>query len=164
MKKRDGYFQLTTPPKFGKLGILPALNKTKIKKVMIKFGKYAGADGQSELTEVGTLKEVIGKKGKLGFIRKNFNDPTKRVALLLTRANGDTAIVSCSKQVSEAIRKHEIKLAQLLGFKVIENKDEVAFVAMPASGAIQSCDVDSIKVEEVAETEGNFLPEELVAL
>lgn len=164
MKGRDGYFQLTTPPKFGKLGILPALNKNEKQKVMIKFGKYEGANGQVELTEVGTLKEVIGSKGKLAFIRKNFNDPAKRIALLLTNKAGETAVVSCSKQVSEAIRKQEIKLSQLLGFKVIENKDGVHFVAMPATGAIQSFDVDSIKVEEVANAEGQFLPEELVAL
>lgn len=127
---------------------------------MVKFGVYE-REGAT-LNDLGTLRSVIGKKGKLAFIRKNFNDATKRVALILTNAAGQTATVSCSEQLSKLIRTKQVKVAQLLELSVVENEEGVAFVSMPATGALQEFAVDSIKGEEF-ESKAEFLPEELIA-
>ena len=128
----------------------------------IEFKKFA-RDENSTLNDLGTVAAIAGKGGKVGFIRKNYNDATKRIALLITNKKGDSAVVACSEQVSKQVREGKIKLAQLLGLSVVENEAGHNFVSMPATGAIQSFDVDKIKVAAVEEVEADFLPEELIA-
>ena len=126
----------------------------------IKFEMYQGTTG--ELTELGTVKALAGKKGKLSFIRKNFNDATKRVAVVLTNAKGESAMVTCSKQVSDALRNKQMNIAQLVGCTVLENEDGVSFISMPSTGGLQTFDTDTIKVTATP-VSSEFLPEELVA-
>ena len=76
--------------------------------------------------------------------------------------SGQTATVSCSEQLSKLIRTKQVKVAQLLELSVVENEEGVAFVSMPATGALQEFAVDSIKGEEF-ESKAEFLPEELIA-
>lgn len=121
---------------------------------------YQGTTG--ELTELGTVKALAGKKGKLSFIRKNFNDATKRVAVVLTNAKGESAMVTCSKQVSDALRNKQMNIAQLVGCTVLENEDGVSFISMPSTGGLQTFDTDTIKVTATP-VSSEFLPEELVA-
>jgi hypothetical protein len=131
---------------------------------MVKFGKFEST--ASELTDLGTVKSVVGKGGKIALIRKNYNNPEKRVVVLMTNKKGDTAIVSCSKQVSDALRAKKLKIDQLVGLNVVESEvdGEVRqFISMPATGAIQSFDLDKIEAAEVATEEGSFLPQELIA-
>lgn len=131
---------------------------------MVKFGKFEST--ASELTDLGTVKSVVGKGGKIALIRKNYNNPEKRVVVLMTNKKGDTAIVSCSKQVSDALRAKKLKIDQLVGLNVVESEvdGEVRqFISMPATGAIQSFDLDKIEATEVATEEGSFLPQELIA-
>ena len=117
----------------------------------------------SELTDNGTIAELVGKNGSISFIRKNLNDPNKRVALLLTDSKGNSGIVSCSEQVSKAIRNKELSVHQLAGFTLLENENGVTFVSMPATGAIQTISMKDIKVVAYDRSE-EFLPEELIAL
>ena len=127
---------------------------------MIEFKKYEGAN--STLEDLGTVKELAGKKGKIALIRKNFNNPEKRVVVVLTNAKDESAVISCSKQVSDALRKKEMTIAQLVGLNVVQNEEGVAFISMPATGGLQEFSLDTVKtapVEHVAE----FLPAELVA-
>lgn len=121
---------------------------------------YQGTTG--ELTELGTVKALAGKKGKISFIRKNFNDATKRVAVVLTNAKGESALISCSKQVSDALRSKQMTIAQLAGLTVLENEDGVSFISMPGTGGLQTFEADAIKAS-VTEVSNEFLPEELVA-
>ena len=127
---------------------------------MVKFGKFERND--AGLEDLGTLKTVVGKGGKIGLIRKNYNDKSKRLALVLTNKAGDTAIVSCSQQVSDAFRASKLTIAQLAGLNVLENAEGVAFVSMPATGAIQEFNIDKITVAAV-ENVAEFLPEETIA-
>lgn len=129
---------------------------------MLKFETYAGND-TSNLTELGTLANAVGKNGTISFIRKNFNDATKRVALLLKNAKGESCIVTCSQQVSNALRAKELTISQLAGLGVLENENGVAFVSMPAGGGLQTFNVKDLKPKTV-ELSANFLPEELIAL
>lgn len=117
----------------------------------------------AELTDNGTIANLIGKNGSISFIRKNLNDPNKRVALLLTDSKGNSGIVSCSEQVSKAIRNKEMSIHQLAGLSLLENENGVTFVAMPATGAIQTISMKDINVVSYERNE-EFLPEELVAL
>jgi hypothetical protein len=126
----------------------------------VKFEMYQGTT--AELTELGTVKEIAGKKGKISFIRKNFNDATKRVAVVLTNANGESALISCSKQVSDALRSKQMNIAQLASCKVLENEDGINFISMPGTGGLRSIELDGVRLE-VVEVSNEFLPEELIA-
>lgn len=127
----------------------------------VEFKKYEGSD--STLNELGTVKSVVGKGGKLALIRKNFADPNKRVAVLLTNKAGNSAVIACSKQVSDALRAKKMTIAHLVGLNIVENDEGHNFISMPAAGAIQSFDVDKVKEAQVATEEATFLPEELIA-
>lgn len=126
----------------------------------LEFKKYEG--GPSTLTDLGTVKSIAGKGGKIAFIRNNFNNPDKRVALLITNADGNSAVLACSQQVSDALRNKQMNIAQLANLSVLENEEGINFIAMPATGGLQEFSVDAITtVATEATTE--FLPEELIA-
>jgi len=130
----------------------------------IEWKKYAGSE--NTLEEVGTVKELAGKGGKIALIRKNYNDATKRVAVVVSKKDGTSAIISCSKQVSQQLRKKHMNIAQLAGLTVVEGKnaegEETYFVAMPATGGLQEFAVDGLKASAL-EVKTEFLPEELIA-
>jgi len=125
------------------------------------FKLQAYARQSAELTDNGTIANLIGKNGSIAFIRKNLNDPNKRVALLLTDSKGNSGIVSCSEQVSKAIRSKEMNVHQLAGLSLLENENGVTFVSMPSTGAIQTIAMKDIKVVAYERSE-EFLPEELL--
>lgn len=126
----------------------------------INFKMYESTQG--ELTDLGTVKSIAGKKGKISFIRKNFNDVSKRVAVVLTNAKGESELITCSAQVSAALRGKQMTIAQLAGCKVLENEDGVNFISMPGTGGLQSFELDTVKLA-VVEVSNEFLPEELIA-
>lgn len=119
-------------------------------------------DENSTLTEQGTLKSLVGKGGKIALIRKNWNNPEKRVAVLATNKKGESAVIACSEQVSKALREKSMTIAQLLGLTVVENAEGHNFISMPATGAVQEFAVDTVK-ETAYETKEQFLPEEIIA-
>jgi hypothetical protein len=120
--------------------------------------------GQSAtLTDNGTIANIIGENGSISFIRKNLNDPNKRVALLLKDSNGNSGVVSCSAQLSEEIRAKRISIHEIAGLSLLENEQGISFVAMPGSGAVQTIAMKDIKVVSYDRSE-EFLPEELLAL
>lgn len=129
----------------------------------VEFKKYAGADNAT-LEDQGTVKAIAGKGGKIALIRKNYNDATKRVAVLITRKDGQSAVVACSAQVSKALREKKMNINQLLGLSIVSNEDGLNFISMGAAGAVQSFEVDKVKEQTVANEEATFLPEEVMAL
>jgi hypothetical protein len=126
-----------------------------------KLTAYTRQSG--ELTDNGTIANLIGKKGSITFIRKNLNDVNKRVALLLKDDKGNTGVVSCSAQLSKEIRANKITIHEIAGLSLLENEDGVTFVSMPATGALQEIAMKDIKVVSYERNE-EFLPEELLAL
>ena len=122
---------------------------------MVEFKKYEG--GTAELTDLGTVLSVAGKGGKIGFLRKNYNNTEKRVVVVLTNKAGNSAVVPCSKQVSDAFRAKKLSIAQLAGLNIVEVEDEKGelrqFVAMPPTGGIHEIAVEKIKVEELEKEE-----------
>ena len=126
--------------------------------------KLTAYQGQSAtLTDNGTIANIVGKNGSISFIRKNLNDPNKRVALLLKDDNGNSGVVSCSAQVSEEIRAKRMTIHEIAGLSLLENEQGISFVAMPASGAVQTIAMKDISVVSYDRSE-EFLPEELLAL
>jgi hypothetical protein len=115
------------------------------------------------LTDNGTIANLIGKNGSISFIRKNLNDPNKRVALLLKDSKGQSGVVSCSAQLSKEIRAKNITIHEIAGLSLLENEEGVTFVSMPATGAVQEISMKDIKVVSYERSE-EFLPEELLAL
>ena len=129
----------------------------------IAFKKYQKAD--SNLVELGTVKSLAGKGGKISFIRKNFADVSKRVAVIIDKKDGNSAIIPCSSQVSKLVREGSITLPQLAGLQVVEGENEAGesthFIVMPQGGGKQEFLTDKFK-DESFEPVTEFLPEGLL--
>lgn len=130
---------------------------------MLTFNKYQRQDR----VELGTVAQLVGKGGKVKFVPKNLANENKRVAVILERKNGESAMVLCSKAVSEGIRAKTITLANLLGFSVTEQLtvggETINVITMPtgASNLIEVA-VDSVKIAEF-EPSSELVPEDLIA-
>ena len=130
---------------------------------MLTFNKYQREDR----VELGTVAQLVGKGGKVKFVPKNLADDSKRVTVILERKNGESAMVLCSKAVSEGIRAKTITLANLLGFSVTEQLtvggETINVITMPtgASNLIEVA-VDSVKIAEF-EPSSELVPEDLIA-
>ena len=118
----------------------------------VAFKVYERAE--STLESQGTVLSLVGKDGKLGLIPKNFKDISKRVVVVLTKKNGQSASVSCSEQVSKGLRDKSITLGHLINFEILEGESGIPFISLPAGGLVEVA-VKSIVVEEyVASTAG----------
>lgn len=119
---------------------------------------------RTERTELGTVAQLTGVGGKIGLIPANFNNHDKRVVVVMKRADGTSAQVVCSSNVSSGLRAKEITLSQVQGFPVIEqitNDGEIInIVSMPSGGALVEFNVTG----EVSEYQAPaFDPSDLVA-
>ena len=86
---------------------------------MLQFKKYAQT--ATQLKSLGTVGEFVGVGGKFAPSSvRNFQDPNKRVNILLTNANGETVTVNCSKPVSADLRSKALKLSDLAGLQILE--------------------------------------------
>lgn len=122
---------------------------------MVKFENYPGS---TTLEDLGTLKTIIGKKGTVKLSRKNFFNNEKRVVVIAKRADGESAVIACSAEVSKHARKLQTEgkkqaeiLAWLIGLNVLQNEKEQYFISMPAGEAGEGLSVDTLKVVDTAE-------------
>jgi hypothetical protein len=102
----------------------------------MKFEIYQRTDRK----ELGTIAEIGGKGGSVRPANlKNWTDESKRIVLVIARKDGTSATATCSEQVTARLRSKELKLSQVLGLTVVEQKTrsgEIAnVVVMPNSGA-----------------------------
>lgn len=123
---------------------------------MLDFKKHQG----STLASEGTVASLVGEKGKISLIPKNYKDSSKRVAVILQKEDGTSAMVSCSKAVSEGLRDKSIKIEQLIGFNVVLSTEGVPFIAVPSS-ALVTIEVASLTMEDYNPSELSFT--ELIA-
>src|SRR6478752_3936333 len=98
---------------------------------MLEFKEFVRSS--STLEDLGTVKANAGKKGSIAFIPGNLADTTKRVALVITNAAGQSAVVACSSKVSKALRAKELNIKQLAGLSILKNEDGQMFVSMPGT-------------------------------
>ncbi len=82
----------------------------------LQFKEYQ----REALKTLGTVASNAGKGGAITLIDKNFKDLSKRVALVVKRADGMSAVVSCSNAVSQGMRDQSISLSQVQGFPILE--------------------------------------------
>ena len=119
---------------------------------------------RTERTELGTVAELTGVGGKIALSPPNFNNHDKRVIIVMKKANGTSAQVICSSNVSSGLRAKEITLSQVQGFPVVEqitNDGEIInIVTMPSGGALVEFSVNGKVAEYKAPA---FDPSELVA-
>lgn len=141
---------------------------------MLKFAKFTREDR----TELGTVASLVGKGGKVKFVPKNLADDSKRVAVILEKKNGESAIILCSKAVSAGVRDKSITLSNLLGFTVTEQQSKsyydehgnlvqdgetINVITMPTNAAnLIEVAVDTVKVTEY-EPSAELVPEDLIA-
>ena len=86
---------------------------------MLQFKKYAQT--ATQLKSLGTVSEFVGVGGKFAPSSvRNFQDPNKRVNILLTNAKGETVTVNCSKPVSADLRSKALKVSDLAGLPILE--------------------------------------------
>ena len=86
---------------------------------MLQFKKYAQT--ATQLKSLGTVGEFVGVGGKFAPSSvRNFQDPNKRVNILLTNAKGETVTVNCSKPVSADLRSKALKISDLAGLQILE--------------------------------------------
>lgn len=112
---------------------------------MLEFKIY---EREEDLTDLGTITSLLGPEGKIAIIPKNFKDATKRVALVLTKEDGTSAVVACSTAVSNGLRDKTITLGNVVGFSILENEDGIPFISLPATNgaALQEHSLKSLKL------------------
>ena len=130
---------------------------------MLKFEVYQREDR----VELGTVAQLVGKGGKIKFVEKNLADDSKRVAVIMERKDGASALLICSENVSKGIRSKEITLANLLGFTVTEqlsrSGETINVITMPNGGGnLIEVAVDSVKVADY-QPSFDLVPEDLIA-
>lgn len=122
----------------------------------VVFGNYERTG--ATLTDNGKVIDLVGKNGTIGFVPKNLKDTTKRVVVILKKANGQSAMVSCSAQVSEGIRSKKIERGHLLNFPILEGENGVPFISMPGGTlmeykvstiALKDYDLSSVNLEDL---------------
>ena len=117
----------------------------------LTFKKYERT-ADSELTDAGTLASLAGAKSKLAFIKSNLRNLQKRVAVVIEKENGESAVIACAKSVSdtvrEALKEHSAKvvLGALAKMHVLENEEGMMFIS-PEGGALEFFAIGEIKKE-----------------
>jgi len=126
---------------------------------MIEFKKYEGA---ANLTDLGTLAEQIGAKGTVKLSKPNFNS-TKRVVIIAENEKGESAVVTCSTNLSNHLRKakadgasKEELLAYAVGQKVLEGEEGTPFITMPGGEVTEGVTIASLKKVKVTEKVTNL--------
>lgn len=69
---------------------------------------------------LGTIEEIAGLDGSIGFVPSNFANSEKRVIVVINKADGTSTQITCSQAVSDGLRAKEISLGQLKSFEVKE--------------------------------------------
>jgi hypothetical protein len=122
----------------------------------LEFKEFKRAD--STVENYGTVKEQVGKGGTIGLLEDNFKDHSKRVAIVLKRANGNSVIVSCSERASKALREKKVTLPNLMEMSIIVGENGIPFISSQG-GRIQEFKVDDLK-PSVAQPSTSFLTQE----
>jgi hypothetical protein len=91
---------------------------------MAHFKIYEGGTATRTLF-ADSLNQLVGENGNFRpSTKKNFLDVDKAVALVATKADGTSAIVVCTKEISSLLRSKEIKFSQLGSIPVFEFEAE----------------------------------------
>lgn len=127
----------------------------------LEFKIYERAE--STLEDLGTLAKLSGRGGRLAFIPGNLMS-TKRVVVVVANVKGESAIVTCSANISSSVRSalkagtsKKAILGALAQLNVFENEEGAHYLAQEGSGSLDFHAVGEIVKEAIPY-------EELVAL
>lgn len=123
----------------------------------LEFKVYEG----TTLTDLGTVAQLVGKRGQLAFIPKNLETMAlnksgvrKAVSVVLLKADGTSESVPCSQAISVDIRRaieNGVKKGRLLAIisklSILENAEGHNFICAPAG---ESAGLETFAVEELA--------------
>ncbi len=121
----------------------------------LEFKTYERSES---LNTIGTVMEVVGKQGTLRFVPGTFTRG-KRIAVILQRKDGTSAVIACSTRVSAGLRnakgagaEGKQMLAALAKLQVSEDAEGRNFIIAPvgASGDEEAFSVESLKAVAVA--------------
>lgn len=114
----------------------------------LKLEIYEGSD---QLEDIGTLEDAVGSEGTITFLKKNFMSD-KRVVVLAKNKDNESAIVTCSKQLSDHLRKSkadgatkEELLAYVASLSILENAEGTPYITVPSSGEV----TEGIKIRDL---------------
>ena len=99
---------------------------------MAHFKIYEGGTATRTLV-ADSLNQLVGENGNFRpCSRKNFLDIDKGVTLTATKADGTSALVVCTKEISSLLRSKEMKFSELGSIPIFEfqteNMDESMFL------------------------------------
>ena len=101
------------------------------------------------MEDYGTVNQQAGVGGSFRPASlKNFKDDSKRVAIIVKNAKGESGVVACSSAVSAGLRNKSITLSQLGNLHILENEEGKRFISL-SSGTMPEVKVTSVKEEEV---------------
>ena len=124
----------------------------------LEFKVYERAE--SSLEDLGTLSALAGKGAKVAFIPSNLLS-SMRVTVVVAKANGQSATVTCSANISASVRtalKDGTSKSAVLGvlskLNVFEREDGAHYLAPQGSGQLDYYDIaaaakEAITVEEL---------------
>lgn len=124
----------------------------------LAFKVYERAE--SSLEDLGTLAQLAGRGSKLAFIPSNLMS-TKRVTIVVANAKGESATVTCSANISSAVRNalkegtsKSAVLGTLANLTVFEREDGAHYLAQQGSGELDFHEIskavkEAISVEEL---------------
>lgn len=131
-------------------------------------------EGSVDLGDFGTLADQIGPKGSIDFSTKNFTSEKVsevtgervKVVVIAKNEDGESAVISCSTQLSKQLRKAKEDgaakkelLAQVAALPIYGN--EIGqFIGLPAGERSEGLTIAELKKVKVANKISS--PEELV--
>lgn len=120
---------------------------------------------ENTLEVIGTVREIIGAKGKVTFSENNLRDESKAVTVLLTNEKGQQGRAYCSAAVSKGLRDKTISAGEFMSLNVApgETKEGVAiFRVIRPQGATLVLEGAKIKDKKFS-TKSTLVPEDLIA-
>lgn len=117
----------------------------------VAFAIYESAT----LEVVGSLEGLAGKGGALKFTNKSLNG-NGQLAVVITRKDGTSAVVTCSKAVTAGIRSaleqgisKKRCLASIAKLDIVEAPNGGNYVSAPAGAQGESFTIEELKREAV---------------
>lgn len=80
-------------------------------------------EGTSTLSEIGTVKQLAGDGAKLSFRKSNWEKTDKCVAAFVSRPDGTSVLIPCSKSISSQLRAGTMLPSELVNHPIYETEE-----------------------------------------
>lgn len=115
----------------------------------VEFKIYESAT----LEVVGSLESLAGIGGKLRFTNKSMNNSKGQLAVVITKKDGTSAVVTCSKAVTAGVRKAlengtsaKVCLGSLVKLDIVEAPNGGNYVSAPmGEGGVEDFTITDLR-------------------